>query len=265
VIKVGLVYVDSYSFAFLRLLIASIVILAVVIPLRKLPLGLFKNRLIWVLAMSNAVGFILQYVGMNYTTASKTVLLVDSDVVIVALLSWLTFKEYFSNQMKLAVVMGFLGAALLATGGNLSELTGGELLGDVLVFLAGVSWAFFMVWNKSMISKGIDPTAMTAGVISSTAIVLLPFALVLGNMNVAAISVEGWGATIYMAVFCSVIAYFTWTVTLKGLTVTHSAILLLLEIIWALILSFWFLGESFTPVAMVGAALILVSILLASK
>jgi len=265
VIKVGLLYVDSYSFAFLRLLIASMVILVAAVLLGKFRPALFRNRLTWLLAISNAGGFILQYVGMNYTTASKTVLLVDSDVVIVALLSWITFKERFSNSMKAAVVMGFSGAALLATGGNLSELTGGELLGDVLVFLAGISWAFFMVWNKSMVSKGLDPTSMTAGVMSSTAIVLLPFALALGNLNVTAIGVEGWGATIYMAVFCSVIAYFIWTVTLKGLTITHSAILLLLEIIWALILSFWFLGESFTPVAMVGAGLILVSILLASK
>jgi drug/metabolite transporter (DMT)-like permease len=201
---------------------------------------------------------------MNYTTASKTVLLVDSDVIIVALLSWLTFKERFSNRMKAAVVLGFLGALLLVTGGNVSELTGGELLGDILVFLAGVVWAFFMIWNKSLVSKGVDAIAMTSCVMPATAIMLLPSALILGSMNLSILATEGWGTIVYTGVFCSTVAYSLWTVGLKRLSVTISAIVLLLEVVFAIVLSFWLLGESFTIIAAIGATLILFSILLAS-
>jgi drug/metabolite transporter (DMT)-like permease len=264
VIKVGLSFIDSYSFAFLRLIIASIAILAISVPLKKFQPSLFKNKLIWFLGISNAIGFVLQYVGMNYTTASKTVLLVDSDVIIVALLSWLTFKERFSNRMKAAVVLGFLGALLLVTGGNVSELTGGELLGDILVFLAGVVWAFFMIWNKSLVSKGVDAIAMTSCVMPATAIMLLPSALILGSMNLSILATEGWGTIVYTGVFCSTVAYSLWTVGLKRLSVTISAIVLLLEVVFAIVLSFWLLGESFTIIAAIGATLILFSILLAS-
>jgi drug/metabolite transporter (DMT)-like permease len=215
--------------------------------------------------LSNAIGFVLEYVGMNYTTASKTSLLVDSDVIIIALLSWYTFKERFSPQMKISVVTGFLGALLLVTGGNMSELTSGELFGDVTVFLAGVVWAFFMVWNKSLISNGIDLVSMVACVQPITTIFLVPSALVLGSTSAALTGAVGWGAIVWTGVFCSAAAYFLWAVGLKRLTVTISAIVLLLEVVWALILSFVLLGESFTVIAGVGAVLILASIVLASR
>jgi drug/metabolite transporter (DMT)-like permease len=265
VIKIGLSYVDSYSFAFFRLLIASTAVLAVAIPLKRFKPALFKNKIIWFLGISNALGFVLQYVGMNYTTASKTVLLVDSDVVIVAILSWLVFKEKFSNKMKAAVGMGFVGAALLASGGSLSELAGGELLGDILVFLAGVAWAFFMVWNKSLLTKGVDAVATIACVMPVTAVFLFPSMLVLGTTTISTMPVLGWGAVVFTGVFCSATAYFLWMLGLKAMTVTTSAIILLLEVLFALILSFTFLGETFTIIGIIGAFLILVSILLVSK
>lgn len=265
VIKVGLGYMDPYTFALVRLIFASIAVLAIALLLGKFQPSLFRNKTIWLLGLSNAIGFVLEYVGMNYTTASKTSLLVDSDVIIIAILSWFTFKEHFSPQMKIAVFTGFLGALLLVTGGNISELTGGQLFGDVTVFLAGVVWAFFMVWNKSLVSNGIDLVSMVACIQPVTTLFLIPSALVLGSTSVALTGAVAWGAIIWTGVFCSVAAYLLWGVGLKRLTVTISAIVLLLEVVWALILSFVLLGESFTVIAAIGAVLILASIALAAK
>jgi drug/metabolite transporter (DMT)-like permease len=265
IIKIGLRFLDPYTFVLFRLTLASITVLATAIVLGRFHPSLFRNRTIWLAGLSNAIGFILQYVGMNYTTASKTSLLVDSNVIIIAVLSWYTFKERFSPQMKTAVVIGFLGAVLLVTNGNISELTGGELFGDLTVFFAGVAWAFYMVWNKSLISNGIDLIAMIACVQPLTTLFLIPSALLLGSTSVPLIGAIGWAAIAWTGLFCSAVAYFLWAIGLKRLTVTVSAIVILLEVVWALILSFVFLGESFTVIAAVGAVLILASIALASR
>jgi drug/metabolite transporter (DMT)-like permease len=264
VIKIGLDYVDPYTFALLRLVCASVVVLAFAVVMGKFQPSLFRNRTIWLLGLSNAIGFVLEYVGMNYTTASKTSLLVDSDVIIIAILSWFTFKERFSRRMKISVVTGFIGALLLVTNGSMSELTGGEFFGDITVFLAGVVWAFFMVWNKSLISNGVDLIAMIACVQPVTTLFLIPSAVILGSSNVALTGTLGWAAIAWTGILCSATAYFLWAVGLKRLTVTISAIVLLLEVVWALILSFLLLGESFTVVAGFGAVLILTSIAMAS-
>lgn len=48
--KIGLSYVDVYTFSFLRLLIASIAVIVVAIPMRRVQVSLFKNRTVWCLA-----------------------------------------------------------------------------------------------------------------------------------------------------------------------------------------------------------------------
>lgn len=265
VIKVGLQYVDSYTFAFLRLLIASIAALAIVVTTKKLQVSLFKDKLIWLLGISNALGFVLQYVGMNYTTSSKSALLVDSNFILVAVLSVFIFKEHFSRLVKSALLIGVVGLVLLETGGDMSRLMGGELLGDLLVFLAGASWAFFIVWTKTMVSKGVDLIAMTACVMSLTAVLLFPFMLMLGDADLTLIPVAGWGAVAFTGVLCSVTAYVLWSIGLKRMTATTSMIILLSEVVWALIFSFVFLGDSFTLVSGIGAICIIMSILFASR
>jgi drug/metabolite transporter (DMT)-like permease len=263
--KVGVSYVDPYTFAFLRLIMASAAILLTAAAMRKLNLSIFKNKIVWGMGILNAGGFLLQYVGFVYTTASRSSLLVDSDVILIAVLSWRIFKERFSNEKKTAVVMGVLGAALLESGANLSSLLGGELMGDLLVFLSGVVWAFFMVANKGLITEKVDLVSLAVGVQITTTLVLFPFGVTLGTTNITTMAPEGWAAIIFTGVFCSTAAYLLWSKGLKGLTVTTSAIILLLEVLWALLLSFTLLGETFSIIAGLGASLILVSILLASK
>lgn len=263
--KIGLGYVDAFYFSFLRFLIASIIIIVVAISLKRFKLSLFKNKLIWLIGIFNAAGFLSQYLGMTYTTASKSSLLVNSSVIAVALLSWLIFKEKFSNRKKVGVFTGFFGSALLAAGGNLAGLTSGELLGDILVFLAGIFWAFFMVSNKKMVSEETDLTEMTACVMIITAVVQFPFIFIFGTTSIATMAWQGWGAIFFTAIFCSTIYYFLWSEGLKGMTVTTSAITLLLEVVWALFLAFLLLGEGFTIMGTAGAILIMASIFLASK
>ena len=263
--KVGVSIVDPYTFAFLRLIMASAAILVAAVAMRKLKLSIFKNKVVWGLGILNAAGFLLQYVGFVYTTASRSSLLVDSDVILIAVLSWRIFKERFSNEKKIAVLMGVMGAALLESGANLSSLLGGELMGDMLVFLSGVVWAFFMVANKGLITEKVDLVSLAVGVQVTTTIVLFPFGVILGTTSIMAIAPGGWAAILFTGVFCSTAAYLLWSRGLKGLTVTISAIILLLEVLWALLLSFTLLGESFSIISAVGAAFILLSILLASK
>jgi drug/metabolite transporter (DMT)-like permease len=263
--KVGVSIVDPYTFAFLRLVMASVAIIVAAMVMGKLKLSIFKNKIVWGLGILNATGFLLQYVGFVYTTASRSSLLVDSDVILIAVLSWRIFKERFSIEKKIAVLMGVLGGAVLESGTNLSSMLGGELMGDLLVFLSGVVWAFFMVANKALITKKADIVSLGVGIQVTTAIVLFPFGAILGTTNITAMPQTGWAVIIFTGVLCSSVAYLLWSRGLEGLTVTISAIILLLEVLWALLLSFTLLGESFSIISALGASLILLSILLASR
>ena len=152
-IKIGLEYVNPYDFAFLRLAVASAIMVSALVIRGGMRLSVLKEGSVWILGLLNGFAFSLQYLGLLYTTAGKTALLVNLNVVIVALLSWRMFGERIGSSKILGVALGVIGAAMIATNGDLSTLMQGEIIGDVLVFSAGLVWAFFIVLLKRILSQ----------------------------------------------------------------------------------------------------------------
>jgi drug/metabolite transporter (DMT)-like permease len=78
--------------------LASALALLIVFITKNLNVSLAKEKLIWYLGLLNGFSYLIQYVGINYTTASKSSLLVNLSAVWVAVLSWLILKERFSKK-----------------------------------------------------------------------------------------------------------------------------------------------------------------------
>jgi len=264
-VKIGLEYIDAYDFAFLRLASAALILLLVLAIQRRFELNALstlKEPAIWALGILNGVGFTLQFVGLLYTTAAKTALLVDLNVIAISILSWKVFGESFGVRKKLSVILGVIGAGLITTNGDLSTLARGELLGDALVFVAGLVWAFFMVFHKQVLMRDQgDVIELSTTVMLVTAICLLPAAIILGGLKLHAIGTQGWEWVGISAIVCTVLPYAMWIAGLKGVTATIASVIGMLEIVCAMILSTLLIGESYTTVTLLGAILILISIL----
>ena len=264
--KVGLEYVDPYSFAFLRLLLAFVFSFVLLRSGQRPRVGMLRDWRIWALGGFNAGGFILQYAGIALTTASRTALLTQSNVVVTALVSWRLLGEPMGPASLIALPVAILGVFLLVTGGDLSALSGGQAMGDLLVLLAGWMWSFFLVLNKHMVSKReTSIPQMVVWVMLVTAIATAPFALLLGTMTRAALPWEGWAAVAYTAAFCTVLPYVLFARAQRFVSATLAAVVLLIEVVVAIISSALMLGEQLALGSGLGAALICVSIFLASR
>ena len=261
-IKIGLAYLNAFDFAFLRLASASAILVAILVFNGRLKLASLKEKSVWALGLLNGIGFSLQYVGLQFTTPAKTALLIDMNVIAVAILSWRLFQESFGLRKQFAVIIGVLGAVMITTNGDLSTLTHGEFLGDVLVLFAGLVWAGFIILHKRVLSSN-DRNVMelSAVVMSATAFLLFPVALLFGRLGVQAIPIEGWVWIGYTAIVCQVVPYALWVFALKSVTATIASVVGMLEIVAAMILSSLFLAESYNAVTLLGAGLILLSIL----
>jgi len=261
-VKIGLEYINPYDFAFLRLGSAALILLAVLGTRRGFESTALREPSVWVLGLLNGMGFSLQFVGLLYTTAAKTALLVDLDVVVVAMLSWRMFGESFGRRKQIGVLLGVLGAVLITTNGDLSTLAQGELEGDILVFIAGLIWAIFIVLHKRVqLRKNRNVIEMSATVMAATALALLPMALLLGGRDFGSIGLEGWEWVAISALVCTVLPYALWVSALKAVTATIAAVVGLLEVVSAMVLSTILLGETYTEITLLGAILILGSIL----
>jgi len=261
-IKIGLNYINPFLFAFLRMAVAGVIQLGILASLGGLRLQTVKEKSVWILGLLNAMGFSLQFAGMQLTTAAKTALLIDMNVVFVALLSRRFSNESFGLRKQIGVVLAIVGAVMITTDGDISTLTQGQLLGDALVFSAGLVWAAFMVLHKSEQTRHEwNAIELSALVIMTTAVLLMPAAFVLGGLNSTSITTVGWEWVAYTAIATTVVPYVIWIVALRAVTATIAAVVGMVEIVTTMILSSLLLGETYGTVTLVGAILVLLALM----
>lgn len=262
-IKVGLTFVDPYKFVFLRMSLAFLLLLLICSGTKNLDVSLAKERSVWCLGLLNGVAYLAQYLGMSSTTASKSSLLVNLSAVWVAVLSWLILKERISEKKMLGIASGLTGVFFITTNLNPHELTQGMIIGDGLVFLSGVLWSFFIVYNKSII-EAYNAIQFMPWIFLATTLPLIPFVFLPSRFSLLNLSIEAWIVILYTAIFCWLIPYYLWLKGLKHISPVASTVILLTEVIVAIVISFFLLGETFTVISGMGASLILLAIILVS-
>ena len=261
-IKIGLEFVDAYMFAFLRFFLASLIMFVVLLLTKNLDINLAKKRSLWYLGILNGFAYLLQFVGMAYTTASKSSLFVNLSAVWVAILSWFILKEKFDNKKLFGIIFAILGVFLITTNLDLSTLTQRVFYGDGLVLFAGLSWGFFVIYNKKIVSGSKNTAQSMTWILFGTVLPLIPFLIFSSNLSLN-LSSEAWLAIIY-TVLCAVVPYYLWLKGLKHMSPVTSTIILLIEPIVAIVISFLILKEGFTLISGMGALSILLAIILVS-
>ena len=126
-IKIGLQFMDAYTFVFLRFFIAALILLLLGLSSRKLVFN-FNKRLVLFLGCINGIAYLLQYIGMSFTSASKSSLLVNLTVVWVALLSPLLMKEEIGRKQISGIVLSLLGIIFVTTNLDFQSFGNGNIL-----------------------------------------------------------------------------------------------------------------------------------------
>ena len=262
-IKIGLQYMDAYTFVFLRFLTASLVMLAVLLFKQGFSFNFSQKRLVLFLGVVNGVAYLMEYVGMVFTTASKSSLLINLSAVWVALLCPIVLRERLGAKKTVGVTVSLLGVFLTTTNLNFTSLSQGTILGDLLVVGAGVAWAVFMVYNKPVAESSKSLVQPMTLLLVCTLLPLLPIAPFSAGV-VFSLPLEAWLAILFTAVLCWVVPYYLWLKGLQHLSPATSAIVLLTEIVVAVTISTLFLGEIFTVISGIGTVLIVIAILIVS-
>ena len=250
----GLAYVGPAAFVVLRFAIGGALVLGIALVARRLDAGLLRSPLVWALGATNALGFLLQYVGQTMTTPARTALFVNTSAFAVALIERYVLGARLGWRRALAIVVGVTGAGLLIVGGSPQELlVGDRILGDLLTLASGLAWSAYFVLNDRAVARH-DPLSVTAWTFALSALLALPALLL--DPRPLAWSPQGALAVLYAGVATTALAYGLWSYGLRGIRPSASALLLLVEILVASIVSLALGRETFGAVELVGAALL---------
>jgi drug/metabolite transporter (DMT)-like permease len=264
IIKVGLATIDPFAFVFWRFLVASVTLLVVMQLLGKLNFKIADKKLLVFLGIANGSGYLLQYVGMNYTTTAKAALFINLSAMWVALLSPRLLGEGFSRKKIAGFLFGLAGIIFVSTNLDFSGLSGGKLIGDVMLLVSGVTWALFMIYNKKMITGSTSAVFQSmTWILVLTLLSIMPFTVFAGA-RLFDLSGTAWAAIAYTAIVCWVIPYYLWLEGLKHLSALVSSVLLLSEVVVAVVASVAVLKEPVTVFSTIGAFFIIIAIALVS-
>jgi len=247
--------VDPLFLTFARMALGGALGFVVLVGIRRLDFQVFREPIVWALGLVNAIGFDLQNEGIVLTTASKTALLVNVNVVFIAILMVLFFREAVTGSKVAGILVAVFGVVVLATKLNPSSLAGGQFAGDLLVFVAGLVWAFYVAGLKWRVDQGGDYVALTAAILVTTAAFATLPLFVIGWPWPA--STTGWLGIVYLGLVPTFVPLMLYVASMRTISPTISALLILLEVVVAAILSFVLLRDSLDAFTFAGGALIL--------
>lgn len=254
-------YADGVSPAtllFLRFLLAALVLVPWVVVAR---LAWPRGRALLALFLMGALGYAgmsaCYFNALNHASAGTVALLLYLFPAIVLLLSAVLFKERLTGRRLLTLALALAGLAI-TVGTDLSARPLGLLLGVGSALI----YALYILAG-SRFTQGTHPLAASAVVIASAA-ACNGLQLLMGAGFQGPESWKGWGASLAMALLCTVVAI---TLFLKGLEkvgATRASLISTAEPVVTIVLAWILLGEHLSGLQLAGGGLILVAVALSS-
>jgi drug/metabolite transporter (DMT)-like permease len=278
-IRFAQVEAPSIVIAAWRLTIASIILVPIAASTHRRELSSLKRNALGLALLSGAflaVHFATWITSLQYTTVASSVVLVSTIPLWVALLSPFTIKEPITRAVWIGLIFTLVGVMVIAISDscNISSvgiscpsastfLHGRAFLGDVLALCGAIAGAGYLLIGRKL-RANMSLVSYISLVYGMAAIVLIIFMLSAGE------SPFGYSPEIYLwlillAVIPQLIGHSTFNWALGYLSAAYVSITLLGEPIGSTILAYFILHEKPTLIKLMGGALILVGIYIASR
>ncbi|MEF8879952.1 MAG: DMT family transporter [Candidatus Thermoplasmatota archaeon] len=269
-VRVTVDELNPVHLGFLRFAVAT-PLMILVLFLTKKNIKLPSKKEIMPLSLLGLTGvtflYILQFTGVKLTNASTSGVLINTNVIFIAVLSALFLKETFSLKKTTGILLSFTGVIVVVLGqmsGQKMVLDYSFLLGCILIISSAVCWAVFSVAGKHML-KRFDSISLTTYAFILGTFLFLPFVMPDIISVVPHISIEAWIAVLYLGIFCSIFAYLAWYYALSKTEAGKSAVFLNFIPVFTIILSFFLVDETPTFLFLLGAALVIIGVYVTQK
>jgi drug/metabolite transporter (DMT)-like permease len=259
--KAALAEVPPITLAFVRLAVASLALAPLV---RRSGARPTRGRGPALLGLSGFAGFVLlRNVGLGSAPASHASLIeAGATPVLAALLAVALLGERPTARYLYGLLAALVGVALTVVPGR-EGAAAASLLGDGLLLAGTACFAAYTVLGRGACAGG-GSLAVVAGGMRYGLLALAPFAVgELAIRGVPALSLGTVLVLIYLGAGCSAVAHALWSYGLSRLPAGQVALLGNLELLVGVALA-GLLGEAFTPVQVLGGALIVVGLWLAT-
>ncbi len=221
-------------------------------------------RFIAVQGLLGVAGFnSLIYIAVQTTTAINAVLVNSCIPVLIAVFSWILYKEMMTPRQCLGVFISLCGVLLIIARGEISHLlTMSFNRGDLLVLIAAAIWALYSA-NLRKYPKELHPLAYLSGIIITGLMAIFPFYLMeMYSGKSIIITASSIVTILYVAIFASLLAFIFWNRAVRSVGANKAGPFIHLMPVFSTILAVFFLGETLHVYHLQGILLIFCGILM---
>ena len=228
--------------------------------LKKLTLSVFIHGCF--IGVFLFLAYLVQTIGIQYTTAGKNAFLTTIYVILIPLIGWPLYKKRPHWHVFVAAGLSLTGIGLLALGGD--DISGINI-GDILTLLCGLFFALHILWTEKCNKEGCDTIIITMLQFAFAAFfgwILAPF--MDGAFPIVAIQTPKVVLSmLYLGLFSSMICFSLQNIGLKYVQSSLASLFLSFESVFGVLFSTIFLHETLTLKMAVGCVLIFSAIVIA--
>ena len=207
----------------------------------------------------------LTYISLQTTLIINSTLMASIAPVLMIGFSWLIFKTKTTTLQFAGIFLSLLGAFSIILKGNINNLFNLYFTsGDVWMFTAVVSWCLYSVLLKK-IDNSISQLASLQVMVILGLLFIFPLYFI-ENYNTSFLPTQkiDFVIIVYVAIFASIIAFFSWNKGVSIIGPNRSSLFLHLIPVFSSIWAVSFLNEKFSFFHLIGIIFILSGIILSN-
>ncbi len=196
-----------------------------------------------IISIPLALANFLLFASFGMLTATNVIILLYIYPIFMSVIHSMAFKKRLTTREIIGLSMGFVGIFIFATGGNPMALHVGNFMADIIVLIAALSWAMYLVLQKkySFEEFSSNGVAFLLSTLYALPIIIaypafLPHGLVLPNLKILLM-------LLYFSIVTFAIGNVVYVKGLKKTMIVHTALLTYLPPIIAVGLDFLVLKE----------------------
>ncbi len=245
-----------------RLFIAALAIYCI-LRVMRVPVSIeHKDWNFRLAVLSTVVNYILFHIGLEHTGAANAMVLENTAPFFVLLFLYFFADTPVTRVDVLATILAIFGLFLTV----FRDFQGGgePLFGDLLEIGAGLSWAVFLV-SSSQAMRNSTSTAerlnFLFGIFVCAGVLLLPLAA----FSLQTATAKDVIFLILLGVLPTAMAYYLWYEAAARVSTLTATLMFAASVVFTFINSALFLGAAITPIAALGAILIVAAVFLTTK
>ena len=208
---------------------------------------------------------ILQYIGLELTTASDALLLLNLTPIFAVILAAPVLNEKITSEKVVGLMLATIGAMLIVmnTGSESVTFDVWRLLGNLIVIVSTFFFAVNGIAGK-ISTKSIDAISITFYSIVFAVPFIWMSAILLDDVSVLlTMSIQAWLIVMWVAIVNTVIAFILYYESMKDIEASLVQIMLNLIAVWGVLMSIFVLNETVTYLQIFGGALTVIGVIIA--